>query len=155
MNQRIMRFFIVGLLILAVVIMSGCGEKETTEPSPESTPTATAPGPEAEPTSTPNTSVPETEPTLTPTVEIQVAEEVPEWAEDKDLEVKVMKGSYTLTTGSTIIRGSLTYVYADTLTFPAGLMIVVGKGGATLGGTYYPEGTKLFAYDEGILTEIK
>jgi len=78
---------------------------------------------------------------------------VPDWAAGK-IELKVLAGAYKLATGATAQAGSQLYVFEDTLTFPVGLMIEVGKGGVTLGGVSYPEGTKLFVYESGILTKI-
>jgi hypothetical protein len=70
------------------------------------------------------------------------------------MELKVLDGNYQVATGATLRAGSQVYVLEDDLTYPAGLMIEVGGGGVTLVGTSYPEGTRLFAYESGELTEI-
>jgi hypothetical protein len=71
------------------------------------------------------------------------------------MELKVLAGAYKLTTGATAQAGSQIYVFEDALTFPTGLMIDVGKGGVTLGGISYLEGTRLFVYESGTLTQIE
>jgi hypothetical protein len=87
-------------------------------------------------------------------VSITLSAQVPDWAAGK-IEVKVLAGAYKLTTGATAQAGSQIYVLEDALTFPMGLMIDVGRGGVTLGGISYPEGTRLFVYESGALTKIE
>jgi hypothetical protein len=71
------------------------------------------------------------------------------------MELKVLAGSYQITTGMTAQAGSQIYVLEDVLTFPTGLTIDVGEGGVTLGGTSYPEGTRLFVDESGTLTTME
>jgi len=138
------------VLTLIVLLIAGCGEvlaEPTATPVP---PTATIPpvAPTAAPTPVPPTNTPQT-----PTMSISLSTQVPEWAAGKT-ELKVLTGAYQLTVGTTAGAGSLMYVFEDALTFPVGLMIDVGMGGVTLKGVSYPEGTRLFVYESGILTKM-
>jgi len=149
MNHNMLLPRMVGLMLLLLLI-SACG---AAQPSPTLTPVppiATIPPvpPTAAPTPVPPTNTPQT-----PTMSISLSTQVPEWAAGKT-ELKVLAGAYQLTVGTTARAGSLMYVFEDALTFPVGLMIEVGMGGVTLKGVSYPEGTRLFVYESGILTKM-
>jgi len=70
------------------------------------------------------------------------------------MELKVASGDYQMQNGTTLMTGSQVYVFEDWLKLPVGLMIDVGKGGITLGGTSYPEGMKLYVFETGRLTKV-
>ncbi len=140
-------------LTLIVLLLTGCGGT-LAEPTATLTPIPpTATSTPVPPTATP-TLVPPTNTPQPPKVSIMLSAHVPEWAAGK-MELKVLVGAYRLTTGLTATAGSQIYVYEDVLTFPMGLMIDVGEGGVTLGGKFYPEGTRLFVYDAGTLTVME
>ncbi len=137
---------------LVVLLLSSCGMQQS-QPTPTSTlvpPTAT---PIPVPPTVVPTPIPPTNTPITPTVSISLSTQVPEWAAGK-MELKVLIGDYQLTSGATARAGSLIYIYEDALTLPMGLMIDVGIGGVTLKSIAYPEGTRLFVYESGILTKI-
>lgn len=70
------------------------------------------------------------------------------------MELKVVSGDYQIQGGTTLFAGSQIYVFEDALKLPVGLMIDVGKGGVTLGGTSYPEGVKLYVFEASRLTKV-
>jgi len=137
-------------LTLVLLLLAACG-------AAQSSPTLTPVPPTAAPTPIPPTAVPTPVPPtntpITPKMSISLSTQVPEWAAGK-MELKVLTGAYQLTVGTTARAGSLIYVYENDLTLPTGLMIDVGMGGVTLKGASYPEGTRLFVYESGILTKM-
>lgn len=164
--QKRMSALITGFIVVTVLMFVGCGAPER---APETDPSTTTSSP-VEPTSPPTpvpptpTAVPPTNtpipppptPTATPptpTTLISLAAEVPDWAAGK-MELKVVSGAYQVQSGATLRAGSQVYAFEDWLKLPVGLMIDVGKGGITLGGTSYPEGTKLYVFETGRLTKV-
>lgn len=71
------------------------------------------------------------------------------------LRLEVLKGKYKLASGTTLWTGSKVYVQQDRLTFPAGLVVRIGLGGATLRGHSYAEDAKLRVDEKGALRVIK
>ncbi|MCK5054425.1 MAG: hypothetical protein KAR65_09105 [Anaerolineales bacterium] len=137
-------------LMLLLLLLTACGAAQSS-PTPTPVPpiaTNTSVPPTAVPTPVPPTNTPQA-----PVMSISLSTQVPEWAAGK-MELKVLTGAYQLTVGTTAGAGSVIYVYEDALKFPEGLMIEVGNGGVTLKGVSYPEGTRLFVYESGVLTKM-
>ena len=85
---------------------------------------------------------------------IRLSTNVPDWAKGK-IELKVLAGKYKLKSGAELWTGSQVFVYEDQMTFPTGLLINVGKGGVTLRGKSYPEGTTLTVGKDGTFLSMK
>jgi hypothetical protein len=164
MQQTRTSALITGFIVVTLLLFVGCGAPERApEPDP-STATSSTINPDPTPIPPTPTVVPPTNtpqpppptPTATPpipTTLISLAAEVPDWAAGK-MELKVVSGSYQVQGGTTIRAGSQIYVFEDWLKYPVGLMIDVGNGGVTLGGTPYPEGTKLYAFEVNKLKKV-
>ena len=78
---------------------------------------------------------------------INIYSDVPKWAKEqygtKVIGLNVIAGAYKLSSGTTLKAGSQVFVLEEWMTFKPGLLIDVGKGGVTLKGISYPNGTKL------------
>lgn len=85
-----------------------------------------------------------------PAAWIKLSAEVRQSGKDQ-IKLNVVRGTYKLKNGVELRVGGRVYVYESVLAFPEGLMIEVGKGGVTLGGKAYTEGTRLTVEKDGAI----
>ena len=84
---------------------------------------------------------------------VELYSDVPDWAKKQYglsvIGLNVIAGKYKLINGTTLKAGSEMFVLEKWMTFQTGLLIDVGKGGITLKGKFYGDGTKLSINDSG------
>jgi len=137
MNIRTLR-----VLAIACLLLTGCGGNVAAQPTVTNTPLP------ATDTATP---IPPTAtlalPTATPEPAIIIV--LSQGTHGTPLNLQVKKGDYKIVSGATLREGSNIGVAEDWLTFPSGLVIEIGTGGATLQGTTYEEGDILVVNEAG------
>ena len=141
-------------MFLLIIFLSACA------PSASSIATAIAQTQAAfTPTPVPPTNTPilptSTITPIPPTAESTIVIRLSAGTSGYPMMLEVLKGEYKEVGGVTLTTGSYVPESEDGLTFPAGLAIEIGKGGVTLKGTKYLEGTKLIVDADGTLIVAK
>lgn len=137
-NSKAIYFFFIILLAMSFSISSCSSNNAPESNSTRETPIPVTPGVTSIPPTSTITPIP---PTAVPTTIIRLSQ-ITNGSNSNPLLLEVIKGKYKITSGTTLTSGSVINANEEMLTFPSGLVIEIGKGGVTLNGINYPEGTK-------------
>jgi ABC-type Fe3+-hydroxamate transport system substrate-binding protein len=140
-----------GLLITVTLVFAACGGSSTTSGSTAATAT-TPPTPTATTSPTPTATTPPT-PTATVAFAPSITLRLGPGKYGNKIWLEVLDGAYKLSSGDIAQAGSA--IGVETLIFYPNMLIQVAKGGVTLKGKTYPEGTKLVTDASGHLSELK